>query len=380
MWTPRQSEFLKAVTPYVAPVSNVLSAQTLEYRVRPTRFRLEGLLFQFLVTTNAGNAMNCEGLAGLIEEVSVDLNDGMGTGTRQAIKASGPALIEWASNNGWKPDPFTSYGTTDGLTVITSTSYLITVPILFRHPLLQEPKSMLTSIPLYGPHVQEDVVVRVKLRASTAVTATATPFSAGKAFMQALYRQPSATPGLDGYIPTEFREEVFYPSATGEQRYALPPGGYVSGVLLRNHTTNAYSSSQTSQGLVNATTYSAFPSDLTGIMQLKVGKSIRQEFNEATLLAMNHATGRKSARVDLTANSGRDMPSNVFFLDLLADFADTDASSIATVINLNPVSQGGDSAEIVFKDWLNSSYAARIACHKFLPKNPADLNALTFGV
>lgn len=380
MWTPRQSEFLSPVTAYVAPASNVLSAQTLEYRVRPSRLRLEGLMFTFLVTTNAAVVTNCEGMAGLIEKVEVFMNDGTGTGTRPAISASGPALIEWARNNGWKLDPFTAYAMTDTLTAVTATSYPITVPILFRHPLLAEPKAMLTSVPLYGPVITEDVIIKVTLRASTAISATGTPFSAAQPYMLALYRQPSATAGLEGYIPTELAENVFYPQATGEQKFKVPSGGFLSSLLIRNHTTNAYSATQASAGLVNAVAVGAFPNALANKVQLKVGKNIRQEFNEATFLALNSASAVNRCRADLTATSGRDVAAPSYFLDLLADFCDLDASSINTVLNLNPVQRGGDDAELVFSSWLNANYAARIAHHKFLPKNDADLLALSFGV
>lgn len=380
MWTSRQSEILTPVAPYTQPAANVASAQVMEWRVRPSRFRLEGLLLTVNMTLNAAVVTNCEGLLGLIEKVEVFLNDGTGNGTRANISASGPALVEFARNNGWKLDPFTAYASVDTLTAVTALTYPVTIPILFRHPLLQEPKAMLTSIPLYGPTIQEDIVIKVTFRASTAISATATPFTSVYPYMLAMYRQPSAAPGLDLYIPTEFREEVFFPAATGEQRYNIPAGGFLSSVLLRNHTTNAYSAAQASAGLVNASAVGAMPEQFAQKFQLKVGKNIRQEFNEGFLLALNCATDPNRLRTDLTATSGRDVAAPSYFIDLLADFASSDASSVLTALNLNPVQRGGDDVAIVFSSWLSANYAARIACHKFLPRNDSDLVQLAFGV
>ena len=355
MWTPRNSFIVTPVTPYTQPASNVLSAQTLEYRIRPTRARLEGLLFQFVLTTNNNVACNAEGMAGLVEEVSVELADGLGSGLRTVVKASGPALIDWARANGWKQDGLSALSHCLGMTYANTLSYLVTVPILFRHPLFNEPKAILTSIPMYGKYVSEDMVVRIKLRASTAISATATPFASAYPYLHALFRKvtPASEAAFPGYIPSEFREEVFYPQATGEQVYNLQPGGFLTGVVMRNHTTNAYSSSQAVAGFVNAGATGAIASSYSGKIWLKYGQEILQEFNEAQMLALNAATARNEFSAN--ASSGLFVPGNALYLDLLADFADTDASSIATVLNLNPIANGGDRAQIVFKDWLNAN-------------------------
>lgn len=346
------------------------AASTISARLKQEPRRLEAILVAVTATTGAATAANCDGAAGLLKEVRLRVTDILGT--RNAVQVAGPALLSWNRQNfgtldrySWQAYAAGAAGTIPAATAVT-TVYLIPI----RHPIIGEPFGNALSLPLSQKYLKDDPILELDFYAA------ATVFSAGAVAANytveamGIYREvPESYP----YIPTELRTDRFNPGSATKQTFDLAGGGYLTSVLIQGYSSGTYGNAVTRVGLVSA----------GGLLTLDYGRISKRKGSELLLRALNDYTQEQVRLSGTTAPAGDQMERRTFdevFLDFLSDFPGLDAFSANSILNLNTQALGGDKCRLVFNDFANAAYEARITTHKLLPTDAAQLAALSMAI
>jgi hypothetical protein len=348
------------------------AAQTRTFRLKREARRLDFLTLKLRVTTAAvaitGAAWG--GLAGIVKEIRVKLQDG--ASTRNAVQVSGIGLLSWLQ--------FSTVENLDRKTLIgyassgfpTSTTVDVCFRIPFADPRLQEPFRNVLGVPLWT--LADDVLVEVDLNDISAGGTVFTTNPPSYAATEALLLQVGLREGTEmvPYIPTELRTtgpDVLTTVSNGY--YEFGSYGFLTGFGIQTFSAAAIGNATTRASMLAA----------GGLFRLEYGRKIQRRTNEGFQIAAQD--NLRSVYPDDAAASSAVLAARNFageyFWDLIKDSPGSAAFSIASVLELNPAALSGDKCRLFFNDAASTTRGFSVTQHRLLPKQLSDLNALVAG-
>lgn len=362
--------------PFAAPSSpaSQTAAHTVKFRLKQEARRVHTLAFTVRVTTNAvaltGAAWG--GLAAIVKEIRVRVNDVLGS--RNAIAVSGIGCLSyWRQVNG-RLDSLTmdAYGSAG---FATSTTYEITYVIPLRQPQFAEPYGNVLSLPLSQNWLREDVIVEVDFHdigaAGTVFTTNPPTYTAANTFELAawMHNVPEGTP----YIPSELRSDTFAPTSTAGAAYEFPSSGWLTGFLVQG----------LSGDFGNAVTR-ATPFSSEGQFRMEYGRDIVRRLKSRHLRVMNEQSinnfpSLANSNIASSFLASRQWPHELMF-DFLNDGPGAAPFSVNSIYGLDTQLMGGDKMRFIFNDAASTSIRAHITHHRLLPRKPEDLQILAAQV
>jgi hypothetical protein len=348
-----------------ATLANLTAAQTVTARIKQERRRLEALLLVFKATTAAASSNNGDGLAGLIKEIRVRVNDVLGS--RNMIQVSGPGLLSFNRNNfGWLDrNTYASYQTG---TLAASSAHTVAFYIPVRHPSIAEPYGNLLSLPLSSNFLKDDPIVEIEFHQGTTVfnTTPTTPLSPNIKLYSILREVPDSVP----YIPSELRTDTLNADAAANKKYFdFSSVGFLTQCLLQGYSSQTYGNAVTRASLLSA----------GGLLTVEYGRNAIRKFDDDTIQLLNDMSQDQRTIVPAdTALSTRQFAGE-YMLDFLTDHPNSDAFSPMSMLNLNTEALGGDKCRIVL-DTMPANTQARITYHKLLARTAAALKDLAVAI
>lgn len=353
------------------------AAQTIRFTIKQERRRLEALTFKLRLTTTTtvptGAAWG--GLAAVVKEIRVNINDGpAGGGQRNVVQVSGIGLLSTVRQLDLNLDRQTqiAYSSNPGGTTV-STTYDISYYVPLRHPCFQEPLGQVLSVPLSSNFLGSDVTVEVDLwdigNGGTVFTTFAPSYASSQpALLQThLVECPENFP----YIRSEFRTDTgFSTAATANVPYEFTSGGFLTGFLVQGF----------SAALTNSVTRSTLLS-AGGQFRLEYGREVIARTDEAFQLAYNDLSCAQVYPNDANSiGTGGALNNRMFagesYFDFLTNLRGQDAFSLASCLDLNTDALGGDKFRLVFNDLASSSRPVHITYHKLLSQRQVVLDVL----
>jgi hypothetical protein len=348
------------------------SAQTIRFLVKQEKRRLEAITFKLRLTMAAAAATGAAwgGLAGLVKEIRIVINDGpAGGGQRNVVQVSGIGCLSFVRQLGANIDRQTqvAYGSS-GFPSGTSTTIEVSYYVPIRHLGIAEPLANVLSLPLSSKFMATDVYVEVDLfDAATVFSANAPTYAASNpALVQTHLREVDES---FPYIRSEFRTDTgFSSNATANVPYEFTSGGFMTGFLLQGFS-GALAASTTRSNVLAA----------GGQFRLEYGREVLMKTDEAFQQALNDLSipevyPNNASAIIASATLGNRMFVGESFFDMLSDLPNGDAFSLASVPDLNTDALGGDKFRLVFNDLLGPTIpAVHVTYHKLLSSRDAIL-------
>lgn len=344
-------------------LANFTAAQTVTARIKQEKRRLEAILIVLRATTAASSTNNQDGLAGLVKEIRLRVNDVLGS--RNLIQVSGPALLSFVRNNFGHLDRNT-YASYQTGTLASSTAHTVAFYVPIRHPQIAEPYGNLLSLPLSSNFLKDDPILEIDLNAGTAVFNTApTPGSPTIKAYSILREVPDTVP----YIPSELRTESWTPGSAAKWTYEFASVGFLTQVLIQGYNAVTYANTTQRISLLSS----------GGILSVEYGRNAVRKFEDDVIQCLNDLSqDQRSILPADTALSTRAFAGE-YFLDFLTDHPCADAFSPMSLLNLNTEALNGDKCRLVF-DQFAGNYLARITQHRLLARTSAALKDLAVAI
>lgn len=331
---------------------------TVSVKIQQQRRRLECIFVTLRCQQAAAPAYaHNQGVFQAIREARLKVNDRLGA--RNLIQCSGAAAALFHMDNGLNWDRSTIRNWNN---LSTASSYSVSVPFWVRHPAINEPVGNLLSLPL--DQLNEDAYFEMDITQPS----TGTAITVHAVDVTLLYRE--VDPAV-GYIPSELIEQNVVISGTGQQPFDLAQDGFLNSVSIdefaggTNRTQMALGWSGTTPG---------------ASWQLKYGTNIRYESSRESLTLLNDMFGQYNyALGDGTAGTlGEKLLAQHTFIDLLFGAGTGDAFSPNSILNVNPITLGGDKATIICTN-INATGTLKVLTHKFRVRTRNELSGLTFS-
>lgn len=313
--------------------------------IKQQKRRLEGLILQLTFAGGTATTPTSESYAKLLKRVRVKVNDV--AGSRFVVDVEGVAILdEWLMLGGQLPwQTLYAMGNTAGGSVGT---VVLTYPVFFRHPQLQEPGGNLTSIPLYD--LREDLSVDVELGANTDIAASGVTISSTTIRLAPLYRETIGGEYIPGEWISSDRDSL---PASSRVEVELPSNGLLTSVLVQNYTAAAK--------LVRGTLITAGENDVS----LYYGRDQIRKFHPDIGHAASFLTSQQIPAMTYAA-LGVSALSHSFLIDLLDDLPMTDAFSAGSALNLTSIRAGGDTARLAISLTSATAPCVRLTTRKWL--------------
>lgn len=366
-------------------------AQTISFTIRQEKRRLEAVTVRLRVSTAStawtGGAWG--GLAGLVKEIRIAINDGpAGGGSRNMVQISGIAALAWIQQQGLVLDRQTQacYGSGSGAALATSTTYELCYYVPLKHPGIQEPLSNVFSLPLSSTYLGGDVTVQVDLYDATIAntvifgnTASSQPTYASVNPIT-IQTHLAEIPDNFPYLRSELRtDQGWAPLATSNATYEFTSGGFLTGVLMQGLSGDLGTSS--SSAVTRTTNFTGYvgatgsPTPLLssgGQIRLEYGREVLFKTDESYMQSINDLSRANLYPIEplSVASSGSKLDTHTFmgevFFDWLSELVTQDSFSLASCLNLNTDALGGDKFRVVFNDLAASTRRCHFTYHKIL--------------
>jgi hypothetical protein len=194
-------------------------------------FYLDSIMLEF--TINVGTAaatLSFDGLAALIKRIQFSIADGQSN--RNVIDASGGRLLKY----GWQVRGGLDYSTLYALTTSANASgtYVITVPLLFKHPQISDPIGSLFMLPL--PRYNTNPTLNITLGNQSDVDKNSSPtFALGtnKIQIRVITNKRQVDNVQTPPVDLEMVEQVFTSTVSGSnQLYEMQVPGSYTGMTI----------------------------------------------------------------------------------------------------------------------------------------------------
>lgn len=348
------------------------AAQTRTFRIKQEARRLEAIVLRLGLTTAAGAITGAAfaGLAGVVKEIRVRVNDVLGS--RNAVQVSGMGLLGYVSNvvGHLSRKTQVAYASAG---FPTSTTIYIDFLIPLRHPQFAEPVGNQLSIPLSQRFLGEDLIVEVDLNdiAAAGAVFTTNPPSYASTNPLLLHTVLREVPETVPYIPSELRTDSYVPTSTASPAYEFPSSGFLTGFLIQGVSATALGNAVTRAGLLST----------GGQYRLEYGRDLLARTDESFAVAINDYSrpvypANAAAVITSATLPNRNFDGEVFF-DFINDGIGTEDFAVGSIIDLNTQALGGDKFRIVWNDHASTSRAAFITYHKLKLNTPDQLAGLT---
>lgn len=313
--------------------------------IKQQKRRLEGILVQATFSGGTPVTPTTESWGKLVKRVRVKINDV--AGSRFLCDVEGvAALEEWQMFGAALPWSTQFYFGNTGTSAVSNP--VLTYPIFFRHPLLQEPGGNLTSIPLYD--LREDLNIEVELGANTDIAASGVTISSATIRIAPIFRD---TIGGE-YIPSEWlssdRDTL---PASSRVEVELPSNGLLTSVLVTNYTTTGKT--------VRGASMTSGENDIS----LFYGRDQIVKLHPDLATAYSTLTSVQFPVCNATTPTNVELKHS-FLIDLLDDLPLTDAFSAGSALNLTSIRAGGDTARLVWSLTNSTAPCLRLTTRKFL--------------
>jgi len=331
----------------VSGSAGVQPGGSLQYTLRNRQYWLDGIILTCRLKHGSTtlSSFKSDGIWNGIKRVQLSANEGDGA-TRTILDAHGAALVEENRQLCGFIDEVTYYN--QARTGITATEVLWNVPIMFRHPILPEPASIYTALPL--PRYGSDPVLDIQfgtlaeIAGAGALDATFTNIAVEATF---LYREVI---DLDGKFPhwkTEIISRDHAWASSGAQQYEIPSTGLLCSVYQQNYTS----------------------AGTRGDIQNKDTEVWTLEFRNRSIVRMTEAGNRALCGMSMHSDVGymAHSPEGMFY-DLLADVTLTDAFHLRSALDLSPESLKGGKAFIKAQNLASTGYISRFTTRKVMAR------------
>jgi len=341
------------------------SKQTVSLRIPQARRRLEGIIVEPIITTPAtAPTVTSDGMANIFSEVRLKVNDVLGA--RNAIQCPSTCLLNF--NNGmagWT----TRHNMLGERPTVAVKNYRIQIPVMLRHPCLEEPIGNIMGLPL--DQLNEDVTLELDID-TNASTASSNPSIAIPAIRATvLYRD--VDPQVK-YLPTELlTKKVVWP-ATGKNEYEVPSSGFLSAVMMDQYSTFA-----TVRALLYTANDHEFQISLGSNKVMGVFPTIMDALldNQNGIIPSATPFFGPVAAIDISLTdvsyTGRFLGNYLF--DFLFDNTKGGGVSPASLLNVNPIPLGGDKVTFTGTNY-SAVGSVLFTTHKFMTRSAADLAVL----
>lgn len=368
-------------TPVLTGNSN-LTAQTVRFQIKQERRRLEAitLRIRLKLQTGAPTGAAWAGLAGIVKEIRVIINDGpAGGGQRNVVQVSGMGLLGYVRQMGANLDRATQIAYASGGFPTTANQVVeISYYIPLRHLGISEPLANITSLPLSSKFLANDVFVEVDTYNLTVGAAGATPVFTGvnqpclddtaAVYPMLLNTHLREVDESFPYIRAELRTDPGFSSGSlSNVPYEFVSGGFMTGFLVQG----------LSADIANNTTRSRLLSS-NGFYRVEYGREVLYRVDEAFMQSLNDLSvpevyPEDVAAVGTSATLQNRMFTGESFFDFLSDYPQGDAFALSSVPDLNTDALGGDKFRLVFNDLAATTRRAHITYHKLLSSRDAIL-------
>lgn len=317
--------------------------------LRNRQFWLDGIIVTATIKTTAaisGATADC--MRALVKRITLAVNE-REDGSRNVVSIDGPAALEVAHQQTGFYDRHTLWtsAVSDGSAAGT---WVINYPIYFRNPVLPEPVSLRTALPL--PRYGTDPVLTVQLgnKADVASGLTVdTTFKGVRVQLQMMYREVIDPDGSFPHWKTELLSIPDYVwGATGQRATInLTQGGLLASMLQQDYR-------WTGSAFVRQSCLSDVYTDLYTV-----------EYRNRNII--------RSTPVDLVnyadmsvvvAQSIGDF--NSYWYDFMSDLTETDVYNLRSCLDLSIDALKGGQLRVIASNIGNASSKSRFTTYKFL--------------
>lgn len=338
----------RGITDFITLGTSQAQSAKLTGTIKQQRRRLEGVIVQVIgpSITATLTTPSTESFGRMLKRVRVKVNDV--AGSRFVADVEGVAILEeWLGLGGQLPwETLKAWGNTGAS--LSAFTPVVTYPLFFRHPQLEEPAGNLTSIPLYD--LREDLTVEVELGTNAEVAAANFTHSS-TVRIRPLYRDTSGGEYIPSEIISSDRDSL---PASSQQSIEVPSNGLLTSILLQTYSTTA---KQTRQALVSS---SGDPD-----VSLFYGREIIRRESPSLLRDYNQlTTGYPIVASGTAVTLG--LLDHGMFLDLIDDLPLIGAFSARSGLNLTGIRAGGDTCRIQVSTTNSTAPCVRMTVRKFL--------------
>jgi hypothetical protein len=245
MFFPKWSECLsvEGSSSVAATLTSLASQQVVKFKVPRRRgHRIERINIGLRATVGASPAHNRDALAGLIQSVKLNVNDGA---SRNFCDVPGADLAALSKYVGFPLDAL-SMQATPRAGITASAEHRLSIPVFIRHPDLNEPAGIVTSIPC--DLLADDPTLEIVVNPASAVFSAGAP---GTAVLTAVAHYRDTGDAKIQYVRGEITRTMWAPGATGKQEFELKGDGYPLSVLFIGYSSQTYGPGVSGQELTS---------------------------------------------------------------------------------------------------------------------------------